>query len=466
MLIWLAGIVLVLTISMTLFIKERSHLVLKSIAQEIASSADMLDPLAPEERNRSLSRHDRMRMRLLRTLPEHIQRFPEDHPLLTELREAMPNRHPVLYVRRNDDGRPPEFHRHDDDERPSESRRYGDRRHDDDERSPESRRYGDDNRSLEYMPLVAAVSLADGTFLTARLPGKFPLPPPQAMHGSALSAFLALVAGIVILTWVCVRIATRPLSRLAEAARALGENPERAPLEPGGPIEVVQATEAFNQMQERIAVHMHERTRILAAISHDLQTPITRLRLRAEMVDSEDLKTRIQSDLDAMQSLIREGLDYARSMETHASPQPIDLAALLGALRDDAIDMGWKVSLTGKASEPFTGQPLALRRALWNLIENGVKFGETVDIDLAETPEAHRIVIRDHGPGLPAEERARVFEPFYRTETSRNRETGGTGLGLAITRNLLHVQHGSVTLDNHPEGGLLATVILPRAPRG
>ncbi|MDR0701567.1 MAG: HAMP domain-containing protein [Azoarcus sp.] len=448
MLIWLAGIVLVLGISVTIFVNERSHLVFKSVAQEIASSADMLDPLAPEERNRSLGRYDRMRLRLLRALPEHIQRFPENHPLLTELRAIMPNRHPVLYVRRNDDNRSPDLRRHDDD------------------RAPESHRHDDDNRSLEYMPLVAAVSLADGTFLTARLPGKFPLPPPHALHGSALSAFLALVAGVVILTWVCVRIATRPLSRLAAAAHALGENPERAPLEPTGPIEVVQATEAFNQMQQRIAAHMHERTRILAAISHDLQTPITRLRLRAEMLDSEDLKTRIQSDLDAMQSLIREGLDYARSMEAGAAPQPIDLTALLAALCGDAVDMGWEVSLGGKASAPFTGQPLALRRALWNLIENGVKFGETVEIDITETLEAHRILIRDHGPGLPAEERERVFEPFYRTETSRNRETGGTGLGLAITRNLLHVQHGNVSLDNHPEGGLVATVILPRAPRG
>ncbi|MDR2032544.1 MAG: HAMP domain-containing protein [Azoarcus sp.] len=426
MLIWLIGLILVLAISITIFDKERSHLVFKGIAQEIASSADMLDPLAPEERNRLLGRHDRMRIRLLRALPDHIQIFPEDHPLLSDLREAMPDRRPILYIHRRDD----------------------------------------DNRSLEYMPLVVAVSLADGTLLTTRLPpGKYPSPFTHSLHGSVPSAFLALAVGVVILTWVCVRIATRPLSRLAAAARALGENPERAPLELAGPTEVIQAAEAFNQMQERIAAHMHERTRILAAISHDLQTPITRLRLRAEMVDSEELKARIQSDLDAMQGLIREGLDYARSMEAIASAQPIDLNALFSALAGDAADMGWNVTLDGRTSTPFMGQPLALRRALWNLIENGVKFGDTVDIGLAETPGAFRITIRDHGSGLPIEERERVFEPFYRTETSRNRETGGTGLGLAITRNLLHAQHGSVTLDNHPDGGLIATVSLPRAPQ-
>ncbi|MDR0717409.1 MAG: HAMP domain-containing protein [Azoarcus sp.] len=425
MLIWLVGIILVLAISITIFIKERSQLFFKGIAQEIASNADILDPLAPEERNRSLGRHDRMRVRLLRALPEHIQTFPEDHPLLVELREAMPERRPVLYVLR----------------------------------------HGGDNRAMEYMPLVVAVSLSDGTLFTARLPGKNPAPFAHTLHGSVLSAFLALVAGVVILTWVCVRIATRPLSRLAAAARALGEDPERAPLALTGPTEVIQAAEAFNQMQRRISTHMRERTRILAAISHDLQTPITRLRLRAEMVDDEELKARIQSDLDAMQGLIREGLDYARSMEALTPAQPIELTALLSALCGDAADMGWNVTLDGHTSAPFMGQPLALRRALWNLIENGVKFGDAVNIVVAETPGAFHITIRDHGPGLPVEERERVFEPFYRTETSRNRETGGTGLGLAITRNLLHAQRGSVTLDNHPGGGLVATISLPRAPQ-
>ncbi|MDR3087908.1 MAG: HAMP domain-containing protein, partial [Azoarcus sp.] len=330
--------------------------------------------------------------------------------------------------------------------------------------------------------LIIAVQLGDGAILAARLPVRilsphglgqsagrrgfggrhFPTLTAAPFSSVLLSTLLVLLAGIILLTWIGVRIATRPLSKLSEAALALSEDPERPPLEPVGPTEVVQATNAFNQMQKRLVEHIHERTHILAAISHDLQTPITRLRLRAEMVDDEHLKTRIQSDLDAMQSLIREGLAYARSMEVTAPPQPIDLNALLAALCNDAVDMGWAVSVAGLASAPFVGQVVALRRALWNLIENGVKFGITVDIVLSETPDAFRIVVHDHGPGLPAEEMERVFEPFYRTESSRNRETGGTGLGLAITRNLLHVQRGSVNLHNSPEGGLVATVILPR----
>jgi protein-histidine pros-kinase len=432
MLIWLVGISLVLSTSSALFVSERGRIGLKAmregIAQEIASNADILDNLTPDERRRSLGRQSHQRMRLsMRPLSGHLEPQANDHPLVEALRQAMPKRQVVLYVHRQDD----------------------------------------DPRSNAHPLLVATVSLADGALLNARLPGM--VPPPrffEAPHYKPfMTALIALVIGVGFFTWVCVRIATQPLTKLAAAARALGENPERAPLEPNGPLEVIQATLAFNQMQQRISAHMRERTRILAAISHDLQTPITRLRLRAEMVDDESLKTRIQVDLDAMQTLIREGLDYARSMENHTPQQPIDLNSLLAVLADEAADMGWAVNMSGNASTPYIGQPGALRRALWNLIENGVKFGDEVDIALDEVPECYSIVIRDHGPGLPEEEMERVFEPFYRTESSRNRETGGTGLGLAITRNLLHIQNGTVTLVNHPAGGLVATVILPRKRR-
>jgi len=435
MLIWLIGILLVLTVSVAIFINERERVWSEGFAREVASNVDILDNLTPKERQRMLGDEHgggrRGRLRLSLTLPEHALALPGNHPLLPALREAMPERQIALYTHQR-------------------------------EEAPYSPGHG---------PLIVSVSLTDGSMLTARLRGQHRMPgqpsvlsPYPYSHASIMaSALFALIVGVGILTWICVRIATRPLSNLSAAARALGEDPERAPLEATGPTEVIQAAEAFNQMQQRITAHMRERTRILAAISHDLQTPITRLRLRAEMIDDETLQARIQSDLDAMQNLIREGLDYARSMEASAPAQPVDLNGLLAALCGDATDMGWAVSVAGQTSAPFTGHPVALRRALWNLIENGVKFGELVDITLSETPEAICILIRDHGPGLPAEEMERVFEPFYRTESSRSRETGGTGLGLAIARNLLHAQRGSVRLDNHPEGGLLATVTLPRS---
>jgi len=433
MLIWLIGIFLVLAISIALFISERERVWSEGFAREIASNVDILDNLAPEERRRMLEEERggarRGRLRLGLTLPESARPLPDDHPLMPALREAMPERQPALYTyQRGENPHPP-----------------------------------------EQQLLLVSVNLADGSILTVRPRAQFHMPSRSSMishpylHPSIMtSALIALVAGVSFLTWICVRIATRPLSNLSAAARALGEDPERPPLKPAGSTEVIQATEAFNQMQQRITAHMRERTRILAAISHDLQTPITRLRLRAEMIDDETLKTRIQSDLDTMQSLIREGLDYARSMEVNAPPQPIDMNGLLAALCADATDMGWAVSVTGQAKEPFPGHPVALRRALWNLIENGVKFGQSVDISLSDTPDAVHIRIRDHGPGLPTEEMERVFEPFYRAESSRNRETGGTGLGLSITRNLLRVQRGNISLENHPEGGLLATVTLSR----
>ena len=227
-----------------------------------------------------------------------------------------------------------------------------------------------------------------------------------------------------------------------------------------GPTEVAQAAAAFNQMQQRVAEHVAERTRILAAISHDLQTPITRLRLRAEMVDDEGLRARIQSDLDAMQGLVKEGLAYARSLDERSPAQAIELGPLLQALAEDARDMGWTVRVPEGAQGRIVGNPSALRRALWNLIENAVKFGGKVEVALACVGEHCEIRVRDHGPGLAEDELEKVFEPFYRTEASRNRETGGTGLGLAITRNLLHAQGGEVTLRNHPDGGLEAVVRL------
>lgn len=426
MLIWLIGIALVLALSFMLFAGERERVgraaLLAGIAQEIATAADVLDRMPSAERERWIDEFGRRRLRFaLRAPGEPMPPEQAGHPLLQALREAMPERTVSLHRQ----------------ERPG----------------------------MPHPLLLASVSLADGTALLVRLPG-FPsppglrLPPPDRLF----AALFALIGGVSLLAWIAVRLATRPLSRMAAAARALGDDPERAPMETSGPTEVAQAAIAFNQMQQRIREHVAERTRILAAISHDLQTPITRLRLRAELVDDDSLRSRIQSDLDAMQALVKEGLAYARSLDERQPAQPIDLEGLLSALRADAEDMGWQVSVAGSTRHPCVGQPTALRRALWNLIENGIKFGGRVEILLAEQPDAFEIRIRDHGTGLAKAELDKVFEPFYRTESSRSRETGGTGLGLAITRNLLRAQRGEVKLRNHPDGGLEAVVSLPTGP--
>lgn len=423
MLILLVGILIVIAASLALFVGERERIgraaLFDSVAQEIAATADVLDHLSAAERERWIDELGRRRLRLaLRPPSERLQALPDSHPLPAALRAAMPGRSTAAYTH----------------ERPG----------------------------MRHAVIVALVNLADGTPLQVRLPGIPPTPhigPPEP--GRLLAALAALVGGVGLLTWFAVRLATRPLSRMADAARALGEDPDRAPMDIRGPTEVSQAAQAFNQMQQRIREHVSERTRILAAISHDLQTPITRLRLRAELVDDEDLRARIQGDLDGMQALVREGLAYARSLDEATPAQPIDLDSLLEALCDDARDMGWTLSLSGRVGTPLHAQPTAVRRALWNLIENGVKFGGDVGIIVSTKPDVIEIRIRDHGPGLPESELEKVFEPFYRLETSRNRETGGTGLGLAITRNLLRRQHGSIRLRNHPDGGLEAIVLMP-----
>ena len=426
MLILIVGIMIVLAVSFTLFVGERERLgraaLFESVAQEIATKVEVLDRLSTAEREQWIDQLGRRRLRLaLRQPSEPLRPLPDGHPLPAALRAAMPERTSAAYAH----------------ERPG----------------------------MKHPIIIAVVHLADGTPLQVRLPGVPPGPHLRSPEpGRLFAALAALIGGVGLLTWFAVRLATRPLSRMAEAARALGEDPERAPMDTRGPTEVSQAAQAFNQMQQRIREHVSERTRILAAISHDLQTPITRLRLRAELLDDEPLRTRVQADLDSMQALIKEGLVYARSLDDAAPAQAVDVDSLLEALREDALDMGWKISLSGSVGVPVLARPTAVRRALWNLIENGAKFGGAVEIQVSSTPQMIEIRIRDHGPGLPESELEKVFEPFYRLETSRNRNTGGTGLGLAIARNLLRRQQGQVHLHNHPAGGLEAVVVLPRKP--
>ncbi|MDX5444519.1 MAG: HAMP domain-containing protein [Zoogloeaceae bacterium] len=430
MLIWLAGLAVVLGVSFWLFLGERERfdrdVLFEGIAREVAAVAEVIERLPPGERAGQLESMRNRRLRFsLDGLPPGATPATWRGALTEALERALPDREVKLFIHNP----PPPPHQHDG--RPA----------------PPSR-------------LLAVVRLSDGTRLAVRLPNLSQIPDRPASPERILAALAALVAGIGVLSWIAVRVATRPLSDLAEAARVLGEDPERGDITAHGPAEVAQAAGAFRLMQQRIREHIAERTRILAAISHDLQTPITRLRLRTEQIDDEALRGRVQADLDDMQAMVREGLAYARSLENGEAEQRLDLSALIGSLVDDAQEMGWRVQLVEGERAVCSARPTALRRSLWNLIENGVKFGGRVEVAIEPGP---MVVIRDHGPGLPDEELERVFEPFYRTESSRNRDTGGTGLGLAIARNLLRVQGGEVTLANAPGGGLVATVRLVAA---
>ncbi|MEA1030432.1 ATP-binding protein [Pseudomonas sp. N-137] len=305
----------------------------------------------------------------------------------------------------------------------------------------------------------AHLRLADGSPLTIDVrPAMMPLSPwlPVVLLGQ-----LALLIGC---TWLAVRIAVGPLTRLAQAVETLDPNAHSVRLDEKGPTEVVHAAKAFNAMQDRIAAYLKERMQLLAAISHDLQTPITRMKLRAEFMDDGIEKDKLCSDLSEMEHLVREGVAYARSIHgaTEASCR-INLDAFLDSLVFDYQDIGQDVQLSGKNAAVIDTRPHALRRLLVNLVDNALKFGGAAQIQVQRTDSGQlAIQVLDRGPGINEQELAEVLKPFYRVESSRNRETGGTGLGLAIAQQLAIAMGGSLTLSNRDGGGLCAELRLSR----
>jgi signal transduction histidine kinase len=310
--------------------------------------------------------------------------------------------------------------------------------------------------------LQVHLKLSDGTPLTIDL---------RPMPGTPLSRWLPLMlvlqlAVLAACCWLAVRVATRPLHHLALAADTLGPDLKAARLPEDGPSEVALAARAFNAMQDRIAMYMTERMQILAAISHDLQTPITRMRLRVDVMDDSPQSAKLQQDLQEMESLVKEGVTYARTLHGAAEvPCRIDPDALFDSLVFDYVDAGQPVSLQGRVDSSLVTRPQALRRILGNLVDNALKYGGTADIVVGALQDGQVTVsVLDRGPGIPAESLEAVFEPFYRLEASRNRHTGGTGLGLAIARQLALAMDATLSLHNRTGGGLEARLTL-NAPR-
>lgn len=275
--------------------------------------------------------------------------------------------------------------------------------------------------------------------------------------------FTLQVILLLLCTWLAVRLATRPLTILAEAADAMTPTANGPRMAQDGPTEVAHAAKAFNTMQDRIARHVKERLHILAAISHDLQTPITRMRLRVEALDESPEQQRILDDLQELQHLVKEGVAYARSAHGDAeTPVKMDVGAFLESLVFDYQDVGQPVSLTDKVDATATVRPQALRRVLVNLIDNAIKYGGSAEVALQRGKgNALAIIVSDRGPGIPEAELEQVLQPFYRLESSRNRDTGGAGLGLAIGAQLMASIGGHLKLANREGGGLQAVITLP-----
>jgi signal transduction histidine kinase len=271
-----------------------------------------------------------------------------------------------------------------------------------------------------------------------------------------LAIFLALAALVV-------RMMTRSLDRLARAAEHLGANVEGAPLSETGPDEVRSVIAAFNRMQAQIAKHVLERTRLLGAISHDLKTPLARMRLRTELLPDPGVRAKFVRDLDEMDSMVGSTLEFLGSLGEGPKRVPVDVGALIESLCEDFRETGADVTLAGEARAPFVAHPQALRRCLGNLIDNALRYGECAEVTLEDSEAAVRITVRDRGPGIPEAELERVFDPYFRLDVSRNRNSGGTGLGLSIARNIARWHGGEIRLRNAADGrGLMAELTLPR----
>ena len=320
-------------------------------------------------------------------------------------------------------------------------------------------------RAAGLRPLM----LPDCWLLTLRIQGRpiavaidLPrLPAPPSWTTDRVFLMLVVVAAIA-LSLVVARLATAPLRRLSAAADAFAGSIDAEPVVETGPTDVRAALATFNLMQERVRAGLRERTRILAAISHDLQTPLTRLRLRLEQVEDEALRERLVADLSATLVMVKRGLDLARSGESGDEWSTVDLGSLLSSLADDAAEFGHTVRLIDSCDALVRVRPDALTRCLSNLIDNAIKYGGDADLASWRTGKTVIVTVRDHGPGMSEAMLTRAFDPFVRADRSRS-SGDGTGIGLTIARAQAAAIGGRLTLANHPDGGLEAMLVLKAA---
>ncbi len=266
---------------------------------------------------------------------------------------------------------------------------------------------------------------------------------------------------IALLSVFAARRLAEPIDDFGRAAEQMGTGQDVSPLTERGPRELRVATRAFNQMQERLRRFLEDRTRMLAAISHDLRTPLARLRLRAEFMEDEDQRAETRADLDAMSEMIRATLVFARDDAQREQANLVDLSVLVADICDDIAELGGDVSFAAVSHVSARCQPTAIGRAVANLIENAVKYGGCARVQLVNETHGVSLVVDDDGPGIPLDEHEKVFAPFYRLEQSRNRDTGGVGLGLAVSRTIAREHGGDVKLFNRTPSGLRARLELP-----
>ena len=336
---------------------------------------------------------------------------------------------------------------------------------DDDDRDRHRDNDGDDEHNHEHWKpdwFTASVALADGRWLNVAVG-----PPPGApAWGLAFVAvFLLSALGIAAMAVLTGRRLARPMRGLANAAGRLGRGEAVADLAEAGPAEIRETVRAFNLMRARLDRYVADRTAMLAAVSHDLRTPITSLRLHAEFVEDAETKAKILAALDEMQRMTGDALTFIREDAHREETRTVDLHALLDSVAADLAELGHDIAVAESERVLAACRPAVLRRALRNLLENAAAYGGRAAARIERDGPEIRVVVEDEGPGIPEDELERVFEPFVRLEASRSRDTGGSGLGLAISRSIVRAHGGDIRLENRAGGGLRATVALPGAER-
>lgn len=311
--------------------------------------------------------------------------------------------------------------------------------------------------ALAVGAIVASHAIAFGLFFmlyhdAARC---HPQPPVGGVVIGVVTELLALATA----AWLGARSIARPIQQLAVAAVELGNDVNRSALPESGPVEAQLAARAFNRMQSDLRQQLAARGHFLAAVSHDLRTPLTRIRLRVEQLAEPDVRAQLHADATEMAAMLDATLEYLRGEAAVEAPAMLDVQALVSSMTEDYQEQGHAIECAGVVA-PILAQPIALRRALANLMENALRYGGMTKVECAMHPSGLSITIHDQGPGIPAAELTAVMQPFYRLESSRNKASGGVGLGLSIACEAIERQGGTLTLYNAPEGGLVATVLL------
>ncbi len=308
--------------------------------------------------------------------------------------------------------------------------------------------------------LAASVALPDGKgWLNV---SRHPASPAFFWAFSGALALGLSVLAVALVLVLAVRGITRPVRELADAAEALGRGADVPPLAERGALEIRQATRAFNRMNQRLERAGRERMAILAALSHDLRTPITILRLRAEFIEDPAVRERILETLDDMAQMAESALSFVREGTSREPLRKLDLTALADSVCADLTELGHDARMVPGPRLVVAGRPAALKRALANLVENAVTYGGQARVSARGDGADALLMVEDSGPGVPEDQLEALFEPFYRLETSRNRATGGMGMGLAIVRIILRDHGGDAWLENRAEGGLRAVLRLPQ----